>query len=187
VEPLAPQITAPAQLAARLAWVGVVARADGPALAKGLPVGARLVSKEGDLWRWDGFVARADAPKPAAVRLAQRTRLSEVEEEIDGLKPAADAAQKALKDAADRVRAAEDALREARKRPPEAERTVATERDLVDRLSREQARKEARAQALDETVARLEADLAEARKAAETARAEGGAGTDLNALRAELG
>ena len=38
--------------------------------------GARLVSKAGDLWRWDGFIVRAAAPQPAAMRLEQKTRLA---------------------------------------------------------------------------------------------------------------
>jgi chromosome segregation protein len=80
---LAPLVKAPPELAARLALTAVVERADGDRLQKDLTPGMRLVSREGDLWRWDGFVARADAPKPAAVRLEQRTRLAEVEAEID--------------------------------------------------------------------------------------------------------
>ena len=36
-----------------------------------LKPGQRLVSREGDLWRWDGFVAAADAPTPAARRLCR--------------------------------------------------------------------------------------------------------------------
>ena len=66
-------------------------------MAKTLPVGARLVTKEGDLYRWDGFVSRADAPRPAAVRLGQRTRLAELEADIDAGKPALETAQGALK------------------------------------------------------------------------------------------
>jgi chromosome segregation protein len=186
VEALSPQIEAPAALAARLAWVGVVAREDGDRLRVGLPVGARLVSKEGDLWRWDGYVARADAPKPAAVRLAQRTRLGELEEEIDAAKPAVEAALAALKVAADALRLSEDTAREARKRPPEVERLVATARDQVERLSRDQARKEARAQSLDETVARLDTEAGEARAALDTARSETGDAKDFDVMRAEL-
>ena len=41
--------------------------------------GQRLVSREGDLWRWDGFVAAADAPTAAAQRLAEKNRLGEIE------------------------------------------------------------------------------------------------------------
>ena len=90
-QPLAPLVKAPPALAARLSHVAVVARADGDRLQAALKPGMRLVSKEGDLWRWDGFVARADAPKPAAVRLEQRTRLAEVEAEIDLMTPRAEA------------------------------------------------------------------------------------------------
>lgn len=169
VEPLAAKVEAPRALGARLAWVGVVAKADGETLRKDLPVGARLVSLEGDLWRWDGLTVRAEAEKPAAARLAQRARLDELETEIDAARPEAEAAAAAQKAAAEAVRAADEALREARRRPGEAERAVAAARDAAERLSRELARKEARAQALDETVARLEGELEEARAAVEAA------------------
>ena len=66
---------------------------------------------EGDLFRWDGFVSRAEAPRPAAVRLAQRTRLSELEAEIDLGKPALETAQASLKAAGEAFRAAEDEVK----------------------------------------------------------------------------
>src|SRR5436190_4719664 len=50
VEPLAAAVSAPPQLAARLAFTGLVKRDDGDRLAKTLTVGGRLVSREGDLW-----------------------------------------------------------------------------------------------------------------------------------------
>jgi chromosome segregation protein len=170
--PLAPLIKAPPELAARLSHVAVVERADGDRLAKGLPVGARLVSKEGDLWRWDGFVARADAPKPAAVRLEQRTRLAEVEAEIDQVAPRAEAATAALKTAADALRVAEETLRDKRRGPPDAERLLTGAREQVARYEREAAQREARAQSLDDTIARFEAERAEAETALAAVRAE---------------
>ena len=72
VEPLSDHVQAPDQLAARLAQCGVAPRDQAAELARTLPVGARLATPEGDLFRWDGFVSRAEAPRPAAVRLAQR-------------------------------------------------------------------------------------------------------------------
>src|SRR6185436_12762947 len=87
VTPLAGLVNAPAVLAPRLAYIGLVDRGDGDKLQSKLQPGMRLVSREGDLWRWDGFVSRAEAPRPAAVRLAQRTRLEEVESEIERLTP----------------------------------------------------------------------------------------------------
>ncbi|HEY4773746.1 MAG TPA: AAA family ATPase, partial [Xanthobacteraceae bacterium] len=81
-ESLAGHVTAPPELARRLAQIGVVARAEGPVLAKLLRPGQRLVSREGDLWRWDGFAVAAHAPTSAARRLAERNRLADIEAEL---------------------------------------------------------------------------------------------------------
>ncbi len=55
---------------------GLVFPDQGAELQKQLKPGQRLVSARGDLWRWDGFIASADAPSVAAQRLAQRNRLT---------------------------------------------------------------------------------------------------------------
>ena len=170
VQPLAPLIHAPGELAARLAFTGLVARKDGAKLQDTLPVGARLVSREGDLWRWDGFVARAEAPRPAAVRLEQRRRLSDLEAQIEALTPAAATAAQAQTQAAKALQAADDALRAARRTPEAAERVLGAAREELDRHGRESARREAQAQSLSETIARFDAERAEA--AAALAEAE---------------
>jgi chromosome segregation protein len=170
--PLAPLVQAPPELAARLALTALVDQADGLRLQKLLPVGARLVSRQGDLWRWDGFVSKAEAPKPAAKRLAQRARLAELEAEIARLTPAAEAAAKAYAGAASRVRATDAALAQARQVPQAAERTVAGAREAVERYAREAARNDARAQALDETIISFAAELEEAKAALVPAEAE---------------
>jgi chromosome segregation protein len=182
VKPLAEVVKTPPELGARLAWTGLVARDDGPRLQRELKPGMRLVSAEGDLWRWDGFVARADAPRPAAVRLAQKTRLEEVEAEIEKLTPQARAAAEAQTEAARAFAAAEEAVRAARRPPLDAEREVARAREEVERYAREAARKEARAQSLDETIARFEAERAEAASVLASAEADAAAlpdGSDL--------
>ena len=66
----------------RLSHIGVVSRALGQALQPQLMPGQRLVSREGDVWRWDGFTAAADAPSAAAKRLAERNRLASLEVEM---------------------------------------------------------------------------------------------------------
>jgi chromosome segregation protein len=168
IEPLGKHVKAPEALAARLALCGVAGKGEAAGLAKALPVGARLVTTEGDLYRWDGFVSRAEAPRPAAVRLAQRTRLAELEAEIDEGKPALETAQAALKAATEAFRASEEAVKAARLLPFAADKAVTTARDAVQRLANEQARREARATALDETLARLTTE----HEAAEAALAE---------------
>jgi len=159
--PLGPLVKVPAALAARLAYVALVDRADGDRLRKSLPPGGRLVSCEGDLWRWDGFTARADAPKPAAVRLEQKTRLTEVEAEIEKLEPKAKAARETATAAMARVRAADEALRVARREPPALEQRAAQARIALERFDREAALKEARAASLDDLIGRFEAECAE--------------------------
>ena len=46
--------------------IGVLDKADGERLRAFLQPGQRLVSREGDLWRWDGFTTAAEAPSAAA-------------------------------------------------------------------------------------------------------------------------
>ncbi|MEO6339619.1 MAG: chromosome segregation protein SMC, partial [Caulobacteraceae bacterium] len=170
--PLAPLVDAPPELAARLAFTALVDRAAGPKLQKRLPAGARLVSREGDLWRWDGFTSKAEAPRPAAKRLAQKARLTEVEAEIAAKAPATEAAAKAHREAAAALQAAEETLRTARRAPDPAERVVAKTREAVESHAREQVRRDARVQSLDETVARFEAELAEVEAVAVSMRAQ---------------
>jgi chromosome segregation protein len=105
-EPLVMHVEAPQELTRRLRQIGVVKRAEGPGLQPHLKPGQRLVSREGDLWRWDGFVAAAGGVTPAAQRLAHKNRLleldrraqavlNEAKDTIDAERAAADAAQKA--------------------------------------------------------------------------------------------
>ncbi|MBU3970831.1 MAG: AAA family ATPase, partial [Alphaproteobacteria bacterium] len=186
VEPLADHVSAPDQLKARLALCGLAPASEIERLAKSLPVGARLVTVAGDLWRWDGFVQRAEAPRPAAVRLAQRTRLSELEAEIDAGKPALEAAQTALKAATEAFRAAEEAVKTARAAPFPLDKAAAAARDRLESLGRDQARKEARALALDETLTRLAAEVEAAQAALAEAQGSEAPSETLDGLRAEL-
>ena len=78
-EPLVMHVEAPQALTRRLRQIGVVSREDGTKLQPHLKPGQRLVSRQGDLWRWDGFVAAADGVTPAAQRLAHKNRLLELD------------------------------------------------------------------------------------------------------------
>ncbi len=180
--PLIGLIKAPGALAARLSFTALVERTQGDALQEHLTPGCRLVSKEGDLWRWDGFTSRADAPKPAAVRLEQKSRLAEVETEIELLTPKAEAARQTQKAAAADLGAIEERLRTARRETPVAEQKSLSARVALERFDREAARKEAHAASLDDVIARFEAERGECEQAlvaAQTAAASQGVGEDL--------
>src|SRR5205814_8737285 len=93
-------VTAPPQLARRLAQIGVIERADAPRLLPLLKPGQRLVYRDGDLWRWDGFSVAANAPTGAVRRLAGKNRLADIEAELqavrgdgEGQRAAAEAAE----------------------------------------------------------------------------------------------
>ena len=159
--PLIGLVKAPAALAARLTFTALVGRANGDALQGSLAPGCRLVSKEGDLWRWDGFTARADAPKPAAVRLEQRTRLAEVETAVEELAPRGGGARQTLHAAAATLAGIEEALRALRREIPVTEQAALTARAALERLDREAVRKEAHAASLDDVIGRFEAELAD--------------------------
>ncbi len=184
--PLANHVQAPPQLAARLAHVALVDRAQGEALARLISPGCRLVSREGDLWRWDGFTARAEAKRPAAVRLEQKSRLAEVEAEIEALAPFAQQARDALTAARLALAKAEAAQKAARREPPACEQRLGQTRGVLERLEREDARREAQAQALDNMIARFTAELAEAETLQAAGLAEGGVEGDGEDLRTAL-
>ena len=133
VRPLSEVVTAPAVLARRLGQTGLVEAALGPTLQEALQPGQRLVSRQGDLWRWDGFRAGADdAPSAAAQRLVQLNRLtrlkgdlSQAEARAQGTVQAHERLQSLMADLIAADARARDARRAADARSTEAARAAA--------------------------------------------------------------
>jgi chromosome segregation protein len=130
---LSAHVKAPGVLARRLGQIGLVDRAQGAALQAALLPGQRLVSREGDLWRWDGFRAGAeDAPSAAALRLQQLNRLVQLKRDLEdvaakaeGARQAHEALQGRLMDLSRADQLARDARRAADGRVTEANRAAA--------------------------------------------------------------
>ncbi len=95
VAALAAHVQAPPVLARRLAQIGVVAKSDGKRLQALLRPGQRLVSLDGDLWRWDGLTVAAEVSTLATRRLAEKNRLDDLLREAEAVREAADALQAA--------------------------------------------------------------------------------------------
>ena len=160
--PLSQFVSGSDLLRRRLDQIGLVDRADGPRLVAGLKAGQRLVSKEGDLWRWDGFVAAADAPSAAAQRLAQKNRLAELDAEIEEARAARNSKQadaKLLAEALETARQTERGRREAWRA---AQHRIATAQAELDKAQRAMAELTSRRSALEEARVRLNSSLAEA-------------------------
>ncbi len=174
--PLKEFVSAPAALDRRLTMTGVVFPDQGAALQSQLQPGQRLVSARGDLWRWDGYAASADAPSPAAARLTQRNRLAALEADIAAakeLRAEAFTAYTTAKDAADSARiAAQEAEREERRN----ERSLIEAQDDAARAARAAAERASKLASLEAEIRRLTASRDAAREA------EGQAGAKLDEL-----
>ncbi|MDQ3140447.1 MAG: chromosome segregation protein, partial [Pseudomonadota bacterium] len=165
--PLATQVTAPTALARRLAQIGVVEDDDGTIA---LAVGQRLVTRDGRLRRWDGYVATG-LGAAAAERLIRVNRLGEIEASL----PAAEAAVVAAQAGIDTALGAMQAAREA----ADAGRIAETEANVAIRdAGREEdaaniaiERLDLHRTGLSERMAQADAELVET-KAAE-AQAQG--------------
>ena len=174
---LGDQVTAPEALARRLAAIGVEARDEGARLQPLLRAGQRLVSREGDLWRWDGLALMAGAaPSATAERLTQRNRLAALRAEIEmadgeleGLRDAREAAASRLAGAI----ATEATARAARKAADQA----------ASEAARALARAETALEALQGRTASLRSAAARRREELEAAgKAEAQAAAALAAL-----
>jgi chromosome segregation protein len=137
ITPMTNHVSVPDVLARRMSQIGLVDPDDGGRLQPLLRPGQRLVSVEGDLWRWDGYRAWAeDAPSAAALRLQQLNRLEELKQQLERSTVRMEATRAAhdrlTQELADLTRADRDA-RDARR---DADRTVA---DAARALSRAEA------------------------------------------------
>ena len=114
-------VKVPDVLFRRISQIGLVDQTDGHRLQQHLEPGQRLISIEGDLWRWDGYAARAeDAPGSAALKLKQINRLALLKQDLEesnalaeGTKRAHELLYKELSLATEADRAARDERRQA--------------------------------------------------------------------------
>jgi chromosome segregation protein len=145
---LAAHVDAPPALARTLALVLVADADDG----RPLRAGQRLVTRDGRLRRWDGYVVE-EGGAAAAARLIRLNRLDAIKAERPALAEAVEAHAKALQEAETALRQAESDGRAARQQLSEArdalraaERTIDEQRALAERLDQRRADLDRRAE-----------------------------------------
>ncbi|WP_421785845.1 AAA family ATPase [Hyphobacterium sp.] len=161
--PLSEFVDAPKALAARLESIGVTSADAAPVLARQLQPGQRLVTREGDLWRWDGLVSGADAPTAAAARLEQRNRLEAAVSEAAELDTRINAAAETLDEAAMALAQARELESQARREAADAEQAARTAQAKAATARETVARDNEKRAALSAEIDRLTSELEEAR------------------------
>ena len=155
-------VRGPAALMRRLSQIGVVENdAQGQRLHGELEQGQRLVSTNGSLWRWDGYIAAAGAPTAAATRLAQRNRLDEMRNELETSEAKADDARVQHEQTAAAARDAADAERGAREAVWTADADAQNTNDEASMLAESTADARSRVSSLKDAIDSLNADVAE--------------------------
>ncbi|WP_146346178.1 chromosome segregation SMC family protein [Phaeobacter marinintestinus] len=186
-EPLQAHVGGPDAMRRRIAQIGLIEAEMGPRLQPMLKPGQRLVTLEGDLWRWDGYRAWAeDAPSAAALRLEQLNRLEALKQETERVNARAEGAKAAhemLSRKLAEVTAADKTAREARRL---ADQRVAETARMLSRAEADRNLADGKLENLSLAVARHKEDAMAAR--AQLREAEAGAAElgDLDSARLQV-
>ncbi len=185
--PLSAHVTAPAELARRLSQIGLATPETAARLHPLLQPGQRLVTVEGDLWRWDGLMLRAeDASSTAALRLVQMNRLEQLRADLESATARQTTAQEthhlhqaAVTRTAEADRTAREARRAADHHLTEASRALS-------RAESEASRAQARREAAEQALRRIEAEAQAAKERLAEAESQRAGLDDLESARAGL-
>ncbi|NKW71784.1 chromosome segregation protein SMC [Rhodobacteraceae bacterium R_SAG10] len=180
-------VSVPDVLVRRMGQVGLIAAGDGARLQVALLPGQRLVSIEGDLWRWDGFKAGSeDAPSAAALRLQQLNRWQQLKQDLEeatartlGAVQAHEVLRADLLKATEADRAARDGQRQADREMTEASRAMS-------RAEADQNIAAGKLEGLRMAVARHNAEAAEAQERVQQAQTGASGLDDLGAARGQV-
>ncbi|QCI98490.1 chromosome segregation protein SMC [Agrobacterium larrymoorei] len=180
---LSSHVSGPDALKRNLRQIGIVASAaEAQRLMPSLKPGQRLVTKDGALFRWDGHITSADAPGSAALRLAQKNRLAELESEVEEARFALEAAEEQLSASAEDIRLADTGLNEARERSRLAARQLTEARDALSMAERASGDLLRRRDVVSEALNQIGSQIEEIAVQEENARIELEDAADLSRL-----
>jgi chromosome segregation protein len=180
-ECLADHVRAPAELIRRLKQIAVVEADDRQPLA----VGQRIVTRDGLMRRWDGFVAKG-AGAAAAERLLRANRLAQLTDDIPGFQQSVDVASSEREAALRAMDECRNAAEQARHSALAAERDSREAARAIDAAAAALERIEAQRSGLSQRQADLEPVLEAAREAVLAAERSLGALPDPAALEQDV-
>jgi len=178
-------VQAPRALSRALSQIGLVeTAADGETRQSLLAPGQTLVSRDGALWRWDGYSVRAGTQTEAAVRLQQRNRLVLLRRDLAVAETAAGTARATRESAEAAEQEAIGIEQHARQTRRQDEERTERARAAAAQVKAQAAAIAARLTVLEEQLARLAADRAEADAALARAQQASAEQAEIPALRA---
>jgi chromosome segregation protein len=163
---LADYVDAPPELALRLSMIRVAAHDSDEPLAPG----ERMVTLDGQLRRWDGFVAQDDGAAAADI-LIRTNRLSELSDALPGAERKLAALEKEVQATLDHIVAAQDRQRAITIQASASQNELRLALRETDRADDALTRLRAATKALTERKTLVDAEMAQANAAADTARA----------------
>ncbi len=184
--PFSALLPTPPTLARALALIGLVAAEEAASLQERLVPGQALVSREGGLWRWDGYSVPPGTPSATAVRLTGRNRLAAIRRQLATAETAAEAARGEQESLAAAEHAALAAAAQAEQARREAERRLQELRGKGEALRREAGAAAVRLDGLGEQTGRIAAERAELEAGLARLEADRAALPDPAAARATL-
>ncbi|MFP7671990.1 chromosome segregation protein SMC [Marivita sp. S0852] len=187
VSALTRHVSVPEVLERRMAQIGLVDAEDAARLQPLLKPGQRLVSLEGDLWRWDGYRAWAeDAPSAAALRLEQLNRLETLKQETARASARVDGARAAHESLTQRLSDLSQAEKTARQARRDADAAVTEAARKLSRAEADSDMAEGKLESLSLSVSRYEDEATTARAQLLDAQRAVGELEDLDTARGEV-
>jgi len=187
VNSLSDVVEIPAVLNRRLKHVGLVDREKGDSLHEFLEPGQRLVSLEGDLWRWDGYkICAEDTPSAAALQIQQVNKLKDLGAQLDILQKSIKIYRSKHEDLVSNLSTITDQEKTARQARREADQAVNETTRKLNRVESEESLVKSQLENYQISERRFEEEARQSKKQVELAKKTIVELDDLNVVREQV-
>jgi chromosome segregation protein len=171
----------------RLKHVGLVDREKGDSLHEFLEPGQRLVSLEGDLWRWDGYKTCAeDTPSAAALQIQQVNKLKDLGAQLNILQKSIKICRSKHEDLVSNLSKVTDQEKTARQARREADQAVNETTRKLNRVESEESLVKSQLENYQISERRFEEEARQSKKQVELAKKTIVELDDLNVVREQV-
>jgi chromosome segregation protein len=187
VKSLSDVVKIPTVLNRRLKYVGLVDRQQGDSLHESLEPGQRLVSLEGDLWRWDGYkICGEDTQSTAALQIQQVNTFKDLGTQLDILQKNIDINRSKHEELVAKLSAVVDHEKTARQARRDADQSVNDSVRKMNKVESEESLLKAQLENHQISKRRFEEEAQNSKRQVELAKKTLGELDDLDAMRKQV-